>query len=161
VGKKLYTRLALGGAALAAALAACEDNPFIVGPYGVAGHWVGSGLAGSAADTVRFHFDLTLAQDRGALSGSGEIRGGTATIPVEVDGAWTAAGGEPNANVVLLMSSDGVAPLRFNGTFDVDSVARTLPETGFVLHTDTDTLVGTLTGSSLDNVHVVLGRAGD
>jgi hypothetical protein len=159
---KLYTRLALGGAALLAALAACEDNPFVVGNYGVDGRWTGSALAGADPDTVRFYFDLSLDQNRGSLSGDGEIRAGTDTIPVDVDGTWTAGNG--SVTVRLTMGSSSVAPLSFSGGFDVDTVARVAPDTGRVVQLDRDTLVGTLTGSGMPTtppVKLWLGRTAE
>jgi hypothetical protein len=154
---KLYTRLAIAGAALLAVVAACDDNPFIIGDFGVAGRWTGSTRVGNGADSVRFSFDLTLEQDRGDVSGEGEIRGGTAVLPVDVDGTWAATGSQ--VNVRLEMSSEQIAPLTFTGVFDTDSVPRMPPDSGKVLVTDTDTLVGTLKGSSLDGVKLSLGRA--
>jgi hypothetical protein len=153
-------KASIGAAVLATAalgvIAAC-GNPFVTGDFGVNGDWAGSARAGSGADTVRFFFDLSLTQDRGALSGSGEVRGGTATIPVELTGSWQATGSQ--VNVGITMHNEEIAPLTFVGVFDVDTIPRPAPDSAKDIVADPDTLVGTVTGSGFTSLPLRLGRS--
>ena len=146
---KLSIRIAAAGLALTGALLACDDNPFIAGVFAVDGRWTGSALAGSGEDTVRFHFDLTLEQDRNDVTGSGEVRTTTATFPVEVDGRWD------YPSVDLVLRSESTAPLTFTATFDQDTLPTEPPT---VTPLQSDTLVGTLHGSGLEGLRLEIGR---
>jgi hypothetical protein len=152
---KLYLGLACAAGLVAAA--ACEDNPFIVGRFGVAGGWAGSSLGGTAPDTVRFHFEMELEQDRTQLSGTATVSTATAEFPLRVTGTW-AATSSPQADITLELTSDETETLRYVAKFDTDSVPATAPATGMVQVTDTDTLVGVLHGSGLEGDTLRLGR---
>lgn len=141
--------------ALLGVLIACNDNPFLPGSFAVDGRWTGSVLAGSDDDTVRFHFDLDLTQDENDLSGTGEVRTGTATFPVEVEGTWE------YPSVDLVLRSDTTAPLRFDGAFDVDTVPRPAPDSVSDVVTRSDTIAGTLSGSGLEGLRLEIGRAAE
>lgn len=150
--------LGMGGAAFLLAVAACEDNPFIVGRFGVAGGWAGATrVSAGAADSIQFNFELELEQDREDISGSATVTTTTAEFPLAVRGTW-AATSSPQVNLTLVMSSESTDPLRFDAQFDVDSIPRQSPLTGVDVVTDTDTLVGTLHGSGLEGVKLRLGR---
>jgi hypothetical protein len=148
---KRYLWLGVAGGALLSMAMACSENPLIIGRFGVDGGWSGSALAGSGADTVRFTFDLSLEQNEGHVSGTGQVHGGNATLPLEVEGTWTASSGR--ASVGLVMGSDSVAPVTFAGQFVVHTTAG-------VSVLDPDSLEGTLTGSALTGAHLRLGRTG-
>jgi len=152
------TKLCLAAAAAFLLMAACEDNPFIVGSFGVQGGWAGFARAAvSEADSLRFDFELELSQDRENISGSATVSTPTAEFPLDVRGTWSGSSSS-RIDVTLVMTSPETAPLTFNGQFQVDTIPREAPETGNRLVTDPDTLVGTLSGSGLNGVRLLLGR---
>ena len=148
-------------AALFLLLAACGGNDFDAGRYDVTGRWTGTAVAtgASAADTARYEFDLELSQAEEDVSGSGQLRVRGQSIPVTVTGDF----GFPSVN--LTVSSSGFVPLTFGAVFRPDTTRRVVGKTAagadsVALEVDQneDVLTGTLNGSALESVPLVIVR---